>query len=124
MKLPKMSFATDTLIDSKNFLSRFFKLQSLRDGSFLILIWLSKRYDSTMLQNNQNANGPIRVYNLMTPRQPNWDKKESVPYQNLSRVNLILNSGHGSSKSHAAVFSFEYHYELQTDKLLKICFYL
>ena len=30
----------------------------------------------------QNANGPIRVYNLTPPRQPNKDKKGSVPQLN------------------------------------------
>ena len=35
------------------------------------LIWLSRKYDSTMVQHNQNANGPIRVHNLAPPRQPN-----------------------------------------------------
>ena len=35
------------------------------------LIWLSRRYDSTMVQHNQDANGPIRVHNLAPPRQPN-----------------------------------------------------
>ena len=34
-----------------------------------------------MIQHNQNANGPIRVYNLPSPRQPNQDKKVSVPYE-------------------------------------------
>ena len=42
-----------------------------RADPFLILIWLSRRYDSTMVQHNQNANGPIRVYYLTPPRQPN-----------------------------------------------------
>ena len=60
----------------------YFLLQhpfGLRDGSFFILIWLSRRYDSTMFQHNQNANGQIRVHNLTFPRQSNLDKKGSVP---------------------------------------------
>ena len=44
---------------------------SIQGGSFFILIWLSRRYDLTMVQHNQNANGPIRVHNLTPPRQPN-----------------------------------------------------
>jgi len=32
-----------------------------------------------MVQHNENANGPIRVYNLTPPRQPNSNKKGFVP---------------------------------------------
>ena len=33
-----------------------------------------------MVQHSQNANDPIRVYNLEPPRQSNYDKKGSIPY--------------------------------------------
>ena len=43
-----------------------------------------------MFQHNQNANSPIRVYNLAPPGQPNEDKKGSVPY--LISMNSIQNA--------------------------------
>ena len=46
-------------------------LSFLRDGSFFILIWLSRRYDSAMVQHMHIAKGPMRVYNFTSPWQPN-----------------------------------------------------
>ena len=53
---------------------KLFKIQTLhhiQGGSFFFLIWLSRRYDSTMVEHRQNANGPMTVHNLAPPRQPN-----------------------------------------------------
>ena len=63
-------------IDNQN-LKVFDNINRIRDGSYFILIWLSRRYDSTMLQqHSQNANSPIKIYNLTPPRQANYDKKD------------------------------------------------
>ena len=53
---------------SKSYPKRYWKPRHL-----VGLVSLEKftQSNSGMLQNNHNANGPIKVYNLTTPRQPN-----------------------------------------------------
>ena len=67
----------DDLINPR---SRFFR--RMNTGRILFYPNLAV---NTMLQHNQNAIGPIKVYNLTPPRQSNYDEKGSIPYMKIRR---------------------------------------
>ena len=62
----------------------------LRDFSLYILIWVSRRHNSILLQQSQNANSPIRIHDLKSFFSvPAW---YSVPvYRRMTTTNISNN---------------------------------